>query len=185
MKRLLGATILAMMAVLLLATAAMGQQAGPPTAEELNNPTCEEAFGPAVCNVPINPETGTACPPGTIPGGDLCQPDPNATSAEQQSGLQEFQDNLAAAQQQYSPDVSEQPAQPTTPQTPLICSADTIDQFPEGTVCVEGGGFNLPEEVTTATPAATTTALPATGGPSLVLIAGALLVGAGLVLRRR
>ncbi len=32
---------------------------------------------------------------------------------------------------------------------------------------------------------ATTTSLPATGGPSLALIAGALLVGAGLVLRRR
>ncbi len=33
--------------------------------------------------------------------------------------------------------------------------------------------------------ATTTTTLPATGGPSLALIAGALLVGAGLVLRRR
>ncbi len=37
-----------------------------------------------------------------------------------------------------------------------------------------------PGEETTST-----TQLPATGGPSLVLIAGAVLVGAGLVLRRR
>ncbi len=99
-------------------------------------------------------------------------------------------------------DLAPQPSAPTqyaseapVGQFPAICGANTIDQFPEGTVCTEGGGFNLPEEVPTATQyaepvtpavsATTTTALPATGGPSLALLAGALLVGAGLVLRRR
>ncbi len=138
---------------------------------------------------------------------------------------------------------------------PPICGANTIDQFPEGTVCVEGGGFNLPEETPVVeqylqptpeqleaaqdfaaggpvscegfgsefgaqqfydsiatqeqqaildpdgngfacdTPTAaqstqpeapvTTTALPDTGGPSLALLAGALLIGGGLILRGR
>ncbi len=133
---------------------------------------------------------------------------------------------------------------------PAYCGVDTLDQFPEGTVCVEGGGFNLPESnadecavrgldfdpegnkcvtpadleetcaalgkvvagrgcapapegnelqytpvveqygleepaAPQATPAATTQPLPATGGPSLVLLAGALLIGGGLILRGR
>ena len=37
----------------------------------------------------------------------------------------------------------------------------------------------------TPSPTTTTTAIPATGGPSLALLAGALLIGADLVLRRR
>ena len=55
-----------------------------------------------------------------------------------------------------------------------------------------GGGTMMPTEPPTQyqqpeTPVTdmTTTALPATGGPSLALLAGALLLGTELVLRRR
>ena len=44
--------------------------------------------------------------------------------------------------------------------------------------------YQYVEPVTPAAPT-TTTALPVTGGPSVALLAGALLIGAGLVLRRR
>ncbi|QIN80335.1 LPXTG cell wall anchor domain-containing protein [Rubrobacter marinus] len=56
-----------------------------------------------------------------------------------------------------------------------------------GTVLVPagGGGYQYVEPTTPATTTTAATALPATGGPSLALLAGALLVGAGLVLRRR
>ncbi len=78
-----------------------------------------------------------------------------------------------------------------------------LDQYPAGTACGEGGSYILPnglpaqgtlsegggeqiaEPQATAPTQATTEALPATGGPSPILLAGALLVGAGLVLRRR
>ncbi len=162
MKRLLGATILAMMAVLMLAPAAMGQ-----------TPSCADDDGYCVSYGPFPTEQ-----PASVPG----VPDYNGPLASDIPATQVTPDGV-----QY--DVITAPTQSASEapvgQFPAICSADTIDQFPEGTVCVEGGGFNLPEEVPTATPAATTTALPATGGPSLVLIAGVLLVGAGLVLRRR
>ncbi len=73
-----------------------------------------------------------------------------------------------------------------------------LDEYPEGTTCGEGGSYILPSGLpaqgtlseqytapTEAPVAQATTALPATGGPSLALLVGALLVGAGLVLRRR
>ncbi|MEJ7871797.1 MAG: LPXTG cell wall anchor domain-containing protein [Rubrobacteraceae bacterium] len=60
--------------------------------------------------------------------------------------------------------------------------------------CVAQGGPTVPEEqytdpvgpMTPAEPVPTAgTALPDTGGPSLVLLAGLLLTGGGLVMRRR
>lgn len=59
-----------------------------------------------------------------------------------------------------------EPTEPTTQYTPLDTNPTTLTETPG-------------EEATGATQ------LPATGGPSLVLIAGAVLVGAGLVLRLR
>lgn len=61
-----------------------------------------------------------------------------------------------------------------------------------GPILVPGEGESIPmaqyaQPVTPAQMPTTvpTTALPATGGPSLALLAGALLLGTGLVLRRR
>ena len=51
-------------------------------------------------------------------------------------------------------------------------------QYTQQPAAAQGGGQQLMES-------GGDLALPATGGPSLALLAGALLVGAGLVLRRR
>ncbi len=68
-----------------------------------------------------------------------------------------------------------------------------IDQA-EFEECVAQGGPTVPEEqytdpvgpMTPVEPVPTAgTALPDTGGPSLVLLAGLLLIGGGLVMRRR
>ena len=61
-----------------------------------------------------------------------------------------------------------EPTEPTTQYTPPETNLTAFTETPG-------------EEATGAT---TTTQLPATGGPSLVLLAGALLIGAGLALRR-
>lgn len=169
MKRLLHLSVLSAMLVLALAAVAWAQ-----------TPTCEDDDG--YCE--------------TVGGLPLTQP-------ESAPGVPDYTGPLAGDVPQYQYD-SEAPVE----EFPAICGANTLDQFPEGTVCTEGGGFNLPEDtgdglrqtpdglqysdlpdvVPSAGSSATTTAttaLPATGGPSLALIVGTLLVGAGLVLRHR
>lgn len=147
------------------------------------------AFGQTVETAPNNPD-GT-CPEGFVQvNAPFCaQESPNTPGRVFGYGEGDPEPQ-AVSPTQYE---SEAPVEGF----PAICGANTLDQFPEGTVCTEGGGFILPEEVPVvesgleepaapqATPVATTQALPATGGPSLALLAGALLIGAGLVLRRR
>ncbi len=97
---LLFGAMLAMLGLLMLAPSALTQEPGPPTQEEIDSAVpCEEVFGEGsvVCNAPVFPETGTACPPGTIPAGEGCQGDPAATPAEQQAGLERFEAGLVEA----------------------------------------------------------------------------------------
>lgn len=98
-------------------------KAGPPNDhDKANTPTCEEGLGPVACNVPVYPETGTACPPGTMPGGDACMPDPSAAPEEQQYGLERFRKGLDETRGRYGvePEVKEQgetaPLQPEQPE---------------------------------------------------------------------
>lgn len=179
MKRLLHLSVLSAMLVLALAAVAWAQ-----------TPSCLDDDG--FC---ASPALGTA-PSDSLP----------TEQPESVPGVPDYTGPLAGDVPQYQYD-SEAPAE----EFPAICSANTLDQFPEGTVCTEGGGFTLPEDTgdglrqtpdglqysdlpdaipgptQTTSPtvnATTTTALPATGGPSLALLAGTLLVGTGLMLRR-
>ncbi len=199
MRRLLYAAVLAMMAVLMLAPAALAQQ-GPACPGGQVNVLLPS--GEYTC-VPPNIEDQT---PEQITAVNQ-DPRPNAeTPIVENQGIP-VPGELTPAQQ-YAQQGIPQPtesqleaAQNFAAGGPVSCegfgSEFGAQQFYDFTATAEqqaildpdGNGFAC--DTPTATQPAqseipvTTTALPATGGPSLALLAGALLVGAGLVLRRR
>ena len=195
MKRMLYLAALCMAATTILAPAALAQQdfdcgdfATQEEAQQLllaGNPYRLDADndGTACDNLPSR-GTGTG-------GGTTQQPTTPTQYAQPQTPTQGDLDcadfaSQAEAQAFYNADPSD-PNGLDADDDGIAC--ETLaggDTMEDGTM-MGGGTTTATQQPVAQTPAATqaTTALPATGGPSLALLAGALLIGAGLVLRRR
>ncbi len=179
---------------------------GPPGDASTGQPgvACEElpSRGTGTTEEPVEPPTETTQPttptqyeqPETPTTSDLDCAD-FASQAEAQAifdadpsdpnGLDADGDGIACE--------DNDPTEPTTQYTPPDTNPTTVTETPDEEMTsptpVQPVAPTTTETVGGGTPGATSatsaTQLPATGGPSLALLAGALLVGAGLVLRRR
>ena len=186
MKRILYLAALCMATTLVSAPAALAQT-GLDCAPETGF-GFQEGAQAALLADPSDPNgldadgDGIACEnlPEGMPGDAVFCAD-FASQAEPQAGAQAAFDANPADLSSLDADGDGVACESTT-------SVASGTQFEDNSGFIDDGGSEAEgdDDAAVNQPAAqTTTALPATGGPSLALLAGALLVGTGLVLRRR
>ncbi len=184
MRKLLYLTTLAMLAMLILAPAAIAQSRGPSGADGTYN--CEDFDFQEDAQAFFDSDPSD--PDGLDgPVGDAFTGEPGVACEELPSNGETGVEMM----EETTPDSSQTGIQPGTAETcegiidPVEfeeCAAQ-FDAPPETQPTEPVAPTPAPvEPMTAATPSA---ALPDTGGPSLALLAGILLVGAGLTMRRR